>query len=137
MPGTCAVTSMAWLRDERSEVYAVSRVLGFANTFMLARLTGEFCTDPTHAALSGLALIDDPWHWSERLCEKVGIEPERLPRIVGSGQVVGEVTGAAAQECGLRAGTPVVTGAGDVPASAVGAGIRPQGTAVYIAGSTD
>lgn len=137
MPGTCAVTSMAWLRDKRPEEYAACRVLGFANTFMVARLTGEFCTDPSHAALSGLACIDDPWHWSEALCDKLDIEPGRLPHIVGPAQVVGEVTGAAARECGLRVGTPVVVGAGDVVASAIGAGIRPEGTAVYIAGSTD
>lgn len=137
MPGTCAVTSMAWLRDERPEAYTASHVLGFASTFMVARLTGEFCTDPTHAALSGLACIDEPWRWSEALCEKLGIELERLPRIVAPGQVVGGVVGAAARECGLRVGTPVVAGAGDVPASTIGAGIRPQGTAVYIAGSTD
>jgi xylulokinase len=137
MTGTCAVTSMAWLRDERPREYGAARALGFANTFFIARLTGEFFTDPTNAALSGLVDIRDPWRWSERLCEELDIARERLPKIAGSAQVVGTVRGAAAAETGLRMGTPVVAGSGDVVASAVGAGARLGGAVVYIAGSTD
>jgi xylulokinase len=137
VPGTCAATSMCWLRDQAPRAYAATETLGFANTFFASRLTGAFATDPSHAALSGLADIRDPWRWSDELCEVVGIERERLPQIVGAAQAVGKVTRATAAETGLRAGTPVVAGCGDVVASAFGAGARLDGTAVYIAGSTD
>ena len=137
VPGTCAVTSMAWLRDERPEAYAGARVLGFANTFAVARLTGEFVTDPSNASLSGLVAICAPWRWSEELCEKLGFDPATLPRIVGSAEVAGEVTKAAAEATGLREGTPVVAGSGDTVASAVGAGLTSGGKAVYVAGSSD
>jgi xylulokinase len=60
VPGTCAVTSMCWLRDERPHEYAAAKVLGFANTFLISCLTGEFFTDPSHMALSGLADVRDP-----------------------------------------------------------------------------
>jgi xylulokinase len=137
VPGTCAATSMCWLRDQAPRAYAAAETLGFANTFFVSRLTGAFATDPSHAALSGLADIRDPWHWSDELCEVIGIERRRLPQIVGAAQAVGEVTRDAAAETGLRPGTPVVAGCGDVVASAFGAGARPDGAAVYIAGSTD
>jgi xylulokinase len=147
VPGTCAVTSMCWLRDQAPRAYAAAEALGFANTFFASRLTGTlatgafatgaFATDPSHAALSGLADIRDPWRWSGALCEVIGIERERLPQIVGAAQAVGEVTRAAAAETGIKAGTPVVAGCGDVVASAFGAGARLGGAAVYIAGSTD
>jgi xylulokinase len=137
VPGTCAVTSMCWLRDQAPRAYAAAETLGFANTFFVSRLTGAFATDPSHAALSGLADIRGPWCWSSALCEVIGIERKRLPQIVGAAQAVGGVTRAAAAETGLRAGTPVVVGCGDVVASAFGAGARPDGAAVYIAGSTD
>ena len=137
VPGTCAVTSMCWLRDEAPRAYAAAETLGFANTFFVSRLTGAFATDPSHAALSGLADIRDPWRWSDALCEAIGIEREHLPQIAGAAQAVGEVTRAAAAETSLRAGTPVVAGCGDVVASAFSAGARLGGAAVYIAGSTD
>jgi len=137
VPGTCAVTSMCWLRDEAPRAYAAAETLGFANTFFASRLTGAFATDPSHAALSGLADIRDPWRWLGELCEVLDIERERLPQIVGAAQAVGEVTRAAAAETGLRGGTPIVAGCGDVVTSVFGAGARLDGAALYIAGSTD
>ena len=137
VPGTCAVTSMRWLRDEAPRAYAAAKTLGFANTYFVSRLTGVSATDPSHIALSGLADIRDPWCWSGELCETLGIEQERLPEIAGAAQVIGGVTPATAAETGLRVGTPVVVGCGDVVASAFGAGACPGGAAIYIAGSTD
>jgi len=137
VPGTCAATSVAWLRDEQPDAYANAHVLGFANTAVTARLTGEFCADPTMVALSGLVDIHDPWRWSGELCERLGFDARRLPRVAGAAEVVGTVTRAAAEETGLRAGTPVVCGCGDVPASALGVGAAEPATVVYVAGSTD
>ncbi len=137
VPGTCAVTSMAWLRDEKPEAYSKAATLASGNTFVAARLTGEFCADPSMVGLSGLVDISDPWRWSADLCEQVGIDADRLPRIAGAAEVIGGVSQAAARETGLRPGTPVVCGAGDVIVSAVGAGALSPDTLVYIAGSTD
>ncbi len=137
VPGNCAATSITWLRDEAPDAYAAAHVIGFANTFVTARLTGEFFVDPSMVALSGLAGIGDPTRWSEGLCERVGVDAAKLPQIRGAAEVVGGVTAAAAEETGLSQGTPVVCGTGDVPACAVGAGALGPDTCVYVAGSTD
>lgn len=137
MPGTPAASSVLWLRDERPELYRRARTIGFANTFVTARLTGEFATDPTTVGLSGLGDVREPWRWCEALCERLGIDRDKLPAVIGSGEAVGTVTRAAAQETGLAAGTPVACGAGDVAASAMGGGALPGSSCVYIAGSTD
>ena len=137
MPGTCAATSISWLRDEAPRAYEASAVLAFANTFVAARLTGAFYADPTMVALSGLADINDQWHWSEDLCRKLGVNPDRLPAIAGSAEIMGSVTRRAAEATGLKAGTPVGCGAGDTVCCAVGAGVSSASSAVYIAGSTD
>ncbi len=140
VPGTCAATSMRWLRDERAGVYARAAVLAPANTCVVAKLVGAsggFVTDPTNSALSGLAEIRDPWRWSEDLCRRVGVDAGKLPRIALPFEVVGEVSSAAARETGLREGTPVVPGCGDAAAATFGAGGRAGDTAVYVAGSTD
>jgi xylulokinase len=137
VPGNCAVTSMAWIRDERPESYARAAALGFANTFVNARLAGALAADPSHSALSGLVDIGDPWQWDEALCERLGIDAALLPRIAGSSEVIGTVGRDASAATGLRRGTPVVCGAGDVIVSAVGGGSASPQTMVYIAGSTD
>jgi xylulokinase len=55
------------------------------------------------------------------------IDPERLPAVKASHEVIGEVTRAAAAATGLAAGTPVVAGCADHVASAFVAGIRRDG----------
>ncbi|HPD14746.1 MAG TPA: FGGY family carbohydrate kinase [Planctomycetota bacterium] len=136
-PGTCAATSLLWLCEEAPDAWHRAHSLGFANTAITARLTGEFCTDPTQVALSGLVDIRDPWRWNEALCERLAIAADRLPRVAGADEVIGTVTRTAARETGLNPGTPVVCGCGDVPASALGAGAAEPGTVIYVAGSTD
>ncbi|MCP4405889.1 MAG: hypothetical protein GY801_52420 [bacterium] len=137
IPGTCAVTSLAWLKDEQPGVYEAARVLGFGNTYITGRLTGRYYTDPTMASVTGLTDITNPCQWSQDLCERLSIDAGRLPDIAGSAEVIGGVSNAASAETGLREGTPVVCGCGDAVASSFGAGALNEGTVVYIAGSTD
>jgi xylulokinase len=137
VPGTCAVTSLAWLRDEQPDVYETARVLGFGNSYITGRLTGRYFTDPTMASVTGLTDINNPYHWSQDLCQKLSIDHTRLPAIAGSSEVIGEVSTAASVETDLPEGTPVVCGCGDAVASPFGAGALDEGTVVYVAGSTD
>src|ERR1700741_72818 len=51
-----------------------------------------------------------------------------LPALFESPEVCGKVSTAGAEATGLRAGTPVVAGAGDQAAGAVGMGIARAGT---------
>ena len=61
---------------------------------------------------------------------------ELFPPILVSEAVGGYVTAAAASETGLRAGTPVAVGAGDVPCCALASGAADPGIACTILGTT-
>lgn len=137
VPGTCAVTSIEWLREVKPEVFGKAKIIGFANTYLLHKLTGEFSTDPSNAALSGLTDICNPWEWSDHLCRVFSIDPSTLPTIAGSCDVIGSVGKHCAEETGLQYGTPVVVGCGDAVASSFGAGALQPGTVTYIGGSSD
>ena len=56
------------------------------------------------------------------------IDERLMPRVYESPQVTGVISAAGATATGLRAGTPVVAGAGDQAAGAVGMGIVRAGT---------
>jgi xylulokinase len=137
VPGTCAVTSILWLKDEESNIFRSARVLGFANTYISHKLTGELYTDPSISALSGLVDIKTPRIWSEEICDKLSIPAEKLPGIKGAAELVGTVSRKASEDTGLSVGTPVACGCGDSVAAATGAGAVKEGTIVYVAGSTD
>jgi xylulokinase len=110
---------------------------------VVARLTGGVAIDP--AGASAFRLVDPgTGEWDPERCRLVGVEPARMPPIMAADAVVGHLTAEAAALTGLVAGTPVVTGAGDVPASQIGAGATAPGdahlslgTAVYFGITSD
>ncbi len=137
VPGTCAVTSVLWLRDKEPEIYQAAKTFGFVNTYISRKLTAELYTDPGTSACSGLVDINTPRVWSEEICGKLSVPVEKLPGIKGAAEMAGTVSKRASEETGLKAGTPVACGSGDSISAAVGAGAVSEGTIVYVAGSTD
>jgi xylulokinase len=90
------------------------------------RLTGERAIDMADA--SGTLLLDVAnRRWSTEVLSKSGIDIGLLPALFESPQVCGKISAAGAEATGLRAGTPVVAGAGDQAAGAVGMGIARAG----------
>ena len=73
--------------------------------------------------------------WSEELLEEFDIDRRILPNIVDPLDVVGEVSKEAARITGLPVGTPVVAGAGDQAAAALGAGVVDPGQAFDSSGT--
>jgi xylulokinase len=90
------------------------------------RLTGERAIDMADA--SGTLLLDvTNRRWSTEVLSKSGIDVGLLPALHESPQVCGKISAAGAEATGLRVGTPVVAGAGDQAAGAVGMGIARAG----------
>jgi xylulokinase len=111
-----------WVRDNEPKVY--ERVAHFLlpKDFVRYRLTGEFATDVSDA--SGTLLFDVTHRrWSPEMLSALGIDAQILPKAFESPEITGEITQEVAVLTGLSAGTPVVGGAGDQAASAVGNGI--------------
>ena len=117
---------LLWVRDHDPAAYERMRRILLPKDYIRFRLTGEFASDVSDA--SGTALFDVAnRRWAAPLIEKLGIDASALPAVFESPEQTGAVSAAAARATGLRAGTPVVAGAGDQAASAVGAGIVERG----------
>ncbi len=118
---------LAWFADRHPGLLARARRLVLAKDFLRFRLTGRWATDETDAV--GTLLYDLAGHaWSDQLWAATGADPRLAPEVLASDEVVGIVTEVAARETGLPAGTPVVTGAGDVPAAVLGSGVVSENT---------
>jgi xylulokinase len=74
--------------------------------------------------------------WSDEILDGVGLARELLPDLAPSTAVAGEIDARSAAELGLARGTPVVTGGGDGPCAAVGAGVVREGSAYNYIGSS-
>jgi xylulokinase len=94
--------------------------------YVRVRMTGERATDMADA--SGTLLLDVARRcWSKLMLQAAEIDERILPRLFESPEVCGKVSSKGAEATGLRQGTPVVAGAGDQAAGAVGMGIVAPG----------
>ena len=90
------------------------------------RLSGEFAIDVADA--SGTLMLDvAARRWSSGMLDAAGLRPDMLPTLFESPDVCARVSAEAAAATGLTAGTPIVAGAGDQAAGAVGMGITRPG----------
>jgi xylulokinase len=147
-PPTCDHgPKILWWKEEEPAAY--DRVAKFVMPagYVAGKMVGlrgeDAFIDYTFIHFSGLSDARNG-QWSAELCGALGVNPDKLPRIVEPWHVVGEVTDTAAKEFGLAPGTIVAAGCGDTAAGALGGGIvRPgmfldvAGTASVLASCTD
>lgn len=126
---------MQWLRDEEPDALARTRWELFCKDYLRLRLTGEAASESSEASASFTDLHSQAW--SDEALELYGLRAVRdlLPPLRGAAEVAGTVTTAAAEATGLPAGTPVVTGAHDVDAAAVGIGALEPGRLSLVMGT--
>ncbi len=133
--GMTGVARLLWLKNRAPAVFERVRHLQSINDWILFRLSDEYACEPTNAAetaLYDLATQD----WMVDILEKLELPREIFPKIMPAGTCIGTVTPKAAEEIGLRAGTPVVIGGADTQCGLLGCGcIRPNDIAA-ISGTT-
>ena len=147
-PPTCDHgPKILWWKEERPKDYArVARFLMPA-AYVAGTMAGlrgdEAFIDHTFIHFSGLSDAQ-ACTWSHELCDLLGADIGKLPRIVPPWEVIGEVMDMPAKDFGLAPGTPIAAGCGDTAAGALGAGIvragmllDTAGTASVLAGCTD
>lgn len=117
---------IAWVRRHEPDFFARAAHVLLPKDYLRYRLTGEICGDVSDA--SGTALFDvSRREWSHEMIEAVSVPRKWLPQVTESAVVSARISPAASAETGLRAGTPVVAGAGDQAAQAVGTGVAREG----------
>ena len=129
------VSKLLWVRDNEPENYEKIHKLMLPKDYVRFKLTGECVTDVTDASGSMFLNVYER-KWSPEITEILDIDKNILPGLVESPEVSGKVSGQAARETGLPAGIPVVGGAGDQAAAAIGNGIVEEGIATYSIGTS-
>ncbi len=126
------LTRIVWVRTHEPDLWARVRHVLLPKDYVRFRLSGVFATDVADA--SGTLLLNVAQRqWSTEMIERSGLRREILPDVFESPDVCARVSAEAAKATGLREGTPIVAGAGDQAAGAVGMGItRPGAVSVTI-----
>ncbi len=121
------LTKVLWVKEHEPEIFARVRHILCPKDYVRYRLTGEFAIDVQEA--SGTLLLDVSHRcWSREVAQAAGIDESWLPKVYESPEVCAQISAGAAAKTGLATATPVVAGAGDQGAGAVGMGILQPGS---------
>lgn len=136
IPETYTISKILWYKENEPEIYRRAYNFLHAKDFIICRLTGKFTNDYTDASNSGY-LDMRKRDYSDEILEVAGISRDKLAHLHESIDVVGYIKEKAAKEIGLKSGTPVVEGSGDVPAATLGAGVSREGIGYVYVGSAN
>ncbi|MET1028186.1 MAG: FGGY family carbohydrate kinase [Dongiaceae bacterium] len=120
---------LRWLQQHEPRLFGKIATAFGSYDYITHCLTGARSIEHNWALESGL-MDFQTGKFAPALVDAAGIDPDLLPPIRASHEIVGAVTAEAAAATGLKAGTPVVAGCADHVASAYVAGAARDGDLV-------
>jgi len=110
---------LLWLKENEPEIFNKTRKVFLLEDYLLYRLTGSYVTEKTLQS-SSLYLDIRTGVWWKEMLDYIGIDEDILPKLRGSGEVIGK---------------NIVTGVMDQIAGAVGAGVVREGIVSEMTGT--
>ena len=127
-----------WLKENEPDVFNGARHICEYQDWMTHKLTGEWTASISNTSIRWY-YDRDTGGWPESLYEAVGLGDVlgKFPqRVLNQGEVVGGLRKEAADEMGLKEGTPVAEGGVDAFVAALGLGVVEPGKLALITGSS-
>lgn len=129
------LSKLLWVRNNEPDNYKRIYKVLLPKDYIRYKLTKVFATEVSDA--SGMQMLDiNTRNWSDELLGMLNIDRSILAEVYESVVVSGKVTEEAAKLTKLDANTPVVGGAGDQAAGAIGNGIVRDGIISTVIGSS-
>ena len=129
------LTKLLWVRAHEPDTWSRVRHVLLPKDYVRFQLSGEYAIDVADA--SGTLMLDVARRcWSREMLDGAGIDPRVLPAVFESPAICARVSRDAAAVTGIPAGTPIVAGAGDQAAGAIGMGITRPGTVSVTIGTS-
>ena len=118
---------LLWVRKNEPENWAKVKTVLLPKDYVRLCLSGDKASDVADS--SGTLLFDvQNRRWSDEMLAALDVDRSLLPEVFESIEVTGRVSKTGADTTGLLEGTPVIAGAGDNAAGAIGMGIVKPGT---------
>jgi xylulokinase len=128
------VMRVRWMMEHHPEIIRDAHKWLLIEDYVNCRLCGVMATD-TSMATCMLLLDQQSRQWSEELVQASEIPRGLLPDIKTSGAPLGEICAEAAQQTGLRQGTPVILGGHDHLCGTLPVGAHRPGIVSNVMGS--
>lgn len=130
-----SIFKIMWYQDNLPEMYTKTYKFIGSKDFVNLFLTGNAVTDVSYASGCGMYDLKNGCYCME-YAKTAGIDPQKMPEIYPSHQIIGYVTPKASQALGIPAGIPVVGGGVDNACMTLGAGCFEDGDTYASLGSS-
>lgn len=124
-----------WIKNNEPDVYAKTHKFLTGSSFITAKLTGNYTVDRFLGLASFNPLYNSDGTPNTETCKPI-CRPDQLADVMSTIDIAGYVTEKAAQETGLKVGTPVIVGTDDAGAEAISTGVLQPGDMMLMFGSS-
>jgi len=134
-PGNFTASKLKWVKENEPQVFDKIDKFMLPGDYVAMKMTGE-----TQSTMSGLS-EGVMWDFMENkpadfLLDYYGIDENKIPEIAPTLSIQGVLTANAANELGLKKGTPVSYRAGDQPNNAMSLGVIEPGEIAATGGTS-
>jgi len=135
LPGNFTITKLMWVKENEPDLYAKIDKMMLPGDYIAMKMTGDIKTTPSGLS-EGIIWDYENDKLADFVLDEIGISNELIADRVQTFSIQGELTSEAAQELGLKAGTPVSYRAGDQPNNALSLSVLEPGEVAVTAGTS-
>ena len=133
--GVMAPSWLSYLKKMKPNLFHKIETILNINDWMLFKLSDKRASEPAGACETCLFDVTK-LRWSSEIINELEYPEHIFPAILKSGQILGEITPKAADETGLKRGTPVVIGGPDTQCGLIGSATVREGDTTAVAGTS-
>lgn len=134
-PGNFTASKLAWVKEHQPEIFAAIDKIMLPGDWIAYRLTGEATTTASGLSEGILWNIRDD-RVADMVLDHFGFDHTIIPDLVPGFGDQGRLNARAAEELGLKAGTPVAYRGGDQPNNALSLNVLQPGELAATAGTS-
>ena len=135
LPGNFTASKLKWVMENEPEIYSKIHKIMLPGDYIAMKMTGEIKTTPSGLS-EGIMWDFESDELAEFVLENYGISTELVAETVPTFSIQGQLSAAAADELGLKAGTKISYRAGDQPNNALSLGVLEPGQIAVTAGTS-
>lgn len=125
--GKDVIPKLRWLKQNEPEIYKNTHKVLDVNGYLRFKATGKMASEWSGACSYGFNLKKKDWE--HLFFRAVGFDRKKLPELIRSVDIAGNLTKEAAEQFGVPQNVPVFGGCDDTQSAAVGSGCVEEGQA--------
>jgi xylulokinase len=135
LPGNFTASKLKWVMENEPDVYSKIDKMMLPGDYIAMKMTGEIKTTPSGLS-EGIMWDFENDGLADFVLENYGVSGELVAETVPTFSIQGQLTAAAADELGLKAGTNISYRAGDQPNNALSLSVLQPGEIAVTAGTS-